>query len=478
MIQSAETLSVNNLWGHEKLYESLKNIFREKLWTEEYEKIKYQLRDQLLKVHVAYRLVKTQELKNKWRNYKKLDFEERIENSIQILTQEQFHWKTIRGSINNFIVNLFQVSWLEYGEKTSSVLSEIFSSEVAEWNVWEWEKWEHLDRIWNKWILSISDIEKHFKDLIQDIIIHTSTIAVSTNDIEKDVLFELAKLAWALSEWKHHGQMRDIWWEYIHHPIAVTRNNLEKSNTYNIKQSIVDLLHDVVEDTNISFETIQALFWSDIAIAIEIISKKSSLSFISKDNNKDIEKLFHLLDNEIINSKYYLNDYYKSIIRKIEADINDWSNENEEIVKLNSKESLELYKNSFITHGISENIFQCLCTYFELYKNPKYSKARNQLNKERLENYEEAVKNITEEKQIKFSEQETKEIEMLAATCKTSDRYHNNSTPKNIEQHFKNIDWTEEMILPWAKKVLWKNHPNIERLEEQVRNAHAEAVFA
>jgi len=246
--------------------------------------------------------------------------------------------------------------------------------------------------------------------------------------------------------------MRNSWEEYIHHPISVAEENLNNITPYNLKQALVDLCHDLVEDTNISFETLQELFWDDIALAVWTISKKSPLSFIENWNYTDIEALFGLLDEWILNTQFYLSDYYQSIIRKIEKLLNSEKSGSEK-EKLDSRKSLEKYRVLFLESWITPRTLELLCIYFDLYKTEKYKEQRKALNNK-----------IAQEHEINLSDSKIEEIAILAAQCKTSDRETNLDVKKSEKHHQQNIESTRNIIIPWAEVVLWKKHPNIQAL--------------
>lgn len=75
----------------------------------------------------------------------------------------------------------------------------------------------------------------------------------------------------------HEGQKRDDGSDYIDHPIRVCRYLLN----HGIRDDVTlaaSLLHDVIEDTNTTFEELVAEFGEDIAKIVDLLSKKKRIS--------------------------------------------------------------------------------------------------------------------------------------------------------------------------------------------------------
>lgn len=79
------------------------------------------------------------------------------------------------------------------------------------------------------------------------------------NDINKAL--QIATLA-------HKGQKDKVGKDYINHPIMVS------SMCTTLEAKIVGLLHDVVEDTNITLEYLKEFFSNDIIEAIDLVTKR------------------------------------------------------------------------------------------------------------------------------------------------------------------------------------------------------------
>ena len=130
------------------------------------------------------------------------------------------------------------------------------------------------------------------------------TISFSDLDIEinkyltKEEVKEIEK-AYKYAEKKHKGQYRKTGEEYIIHPLFVayilTSIKADKDTL------IAGLLHDVVEDTDVSKEEISSLFGDTVANLVDGVTKINSIN-ISTDNE-------------------HLTDYYKKIIVGMSEDV-------------------------------------------------------------------------------------------------------------------------------------------------------------
>lgn len=86
-------------------------------------------------------------------------------------------------------------------------------------------------------------------------------------DIYKENFLNSLDKALEIATNAHKGQFDKVGKEYINHPIAVS--NLCK----NKKAKIVGLLHDVVEDTEVTLDDLRKYFSNDIIEAIKLVTK-------------------------------------------------------------------------------------------------------------------------------------------------------------------------------------------------------------
>ena len=80
-------------------------------------------------------------------------------------------------------------------------------------------------------------------------------------------------LAYKIAKKAHKGQMRDEGTEYISHPIAVSKR------LTNPDEIIIALLHDTLEDTDVTYEEIKKEFGIAIADKIQLLTHKKGISY-------------------------------------------------------------------------------------------------------------------------------------------------------------------------------------------------------
>ncbi|QDP02731.1 bifunctional GTP diphosphokinase/guanosine-3',5'-bis pyrophosphate 3'-pyrophosphohydrolase [Thalassotalea sp. PS06] len=91
---------------------------------------------------------------------------------------------------------------------------------------------------------------------------------------------EMLKRAYVVAHEAHDGQMRSSGDPYITHPVAVARNLAEMHLDH--ETLMAALLHDVIEDTEVTKDELAELFGSTVAELVEGVSKLDKLSFSSK----------------------------------------------------------------------------------------------------------------------------------------------------------------------------------------------------
>ncbi|HZG14013.1 MAG TPA: bifunctional (p)ppGpp synthetase/guanosine-3',5'-bis(diphosphate) 3'-pyrophosphohydrolase [Candidatus Bathyarchaeia archaeon] len=96
---------------------------------------------------------------------------------------------------------------------------------------------------------------------------------------EKDL--EMIRRAYALADQAHTGQVRKSGVPYIMHPIAVA------GILVNLHMDAVTiaagLLHDVVEDTEITLETLREQFGNEVALLVDGVTKLDKIKYKSKE---------------------------------------------------------------------------------------------------------------------------------------------------------------------------------------------------
>ena len=111
---------------------------------------------------------------------------------------------------------------------------------------------------------------------------------------------DLKNKALQLAERIHAGQFRDEGTPYIEHILRVASTVQTHGNDTDV---IVALLHDVVEDSDLTVTDIESEFGEEIAAAVGLLTKRKDLSFddymaaIAADSTALYVKLADRLDN-------------------------------------------------------------------------------------------------------------------------------------------------------------------------------------
>ena len=104
---------------------------------------------------------------------------------------------------------------------------------------------------------------------------------------------EQTKKAMIIAYNAHHGQVDKSGVPYIFHPIHVA----EQMETE--EECIVALLHDAVEDTNITFEVLEKEFSATVIEALKLLTHDESIDYfdyVRKLKNNPIAKKVKLAD--------------------------------------------------------------------------------------------------------------------------------------------------------------------------------------
>lgn len=104
--------------------------------------------------------------------------------------------------------------------------------------------------------------------------------------------------AYEFSKQAHHGQFRKSWEPYISHPVESAIISLS------IKPDLVTIescfLHDVIEDTDYTYDDIEKLFWTDVAKVCEWVEKVSKVKYRAEDRNIwSLRKMFVAMAEDI-----------------------------------------------------------------------------------------------------------------------------------------------------------------------------------
>lgn len=110
---------------------------------------------------------------------------------------------------------------------------------------------------------------------------------------------ELIKKAYYFGELNHRGQKRNSGEDYFIHPIAVAKTI---SNMKLDDQTIcAGLMHDVLEDTSITYEEMEEEFGQEITFLVDGVTKLKNLNYSSREEKQaeNIRKMVMAMSNDV-----------------------------------------------------------------------------------------------------------------------------------------------------------------------------------
>ncbi|MDD3480988.1 MAG: bifunctional (p)ppGpp synthetase/guanosine-3',5'-bis(diphosphate) 3'-pyrophosphohydrolase [Patescibacteria group bacterium] len=113
---------------------------------------------------------------------------------------------------------------------------------------------------------------------------------------------KLVEKAYKFADAAHKGQKRKSGDPYITHPLAVARILLDLKMGHNVITAA--LLHDVVEDTDISVEMVEKEFGSDVASLVQSVSNLRKVDFSMYSNPEEVERAVLDVRNENLRSLF------------------------------------------------------------------------------------------------------------------------------------------------------------------------------
>lgn len=122
---------------------------------------------------------------------------------------------------------------------------------------------------------------------------------------------------------KHNGQKRKQGTPYYLHPLAVC--NILKDRGFSIEYQIAGLFHDLLEDTNTTYDEIKEISNLDIAEAVRLVTKEQGYNmedYINRIKNNNIARMVKLADRLHNLSETYLTS--KEFQRKYIEETNKW----------------------------------------------------------------------------------------------------------------------------------------------------------
>lgn len=116
---------------------------------------------------------------------------------------------------------------------------------------------------------------------------------------EKAYDIDKIQRAYALADVAHEGQMRSSGEKYITHPLAVASILLDYC--MDTDTICAALMHDVVEDTNVTLEEIQKQFGDDVALLVDGVTKIGKVPLNTKEEQQaeNIRKILMAMSKDI-----------------------------------------------------------------------------------------------------------------------------------------------------------------------------------
>lgn len=139
--------------------------------------------------------------------------------------------------------------------------------------------------------MDIKDLEKFFDYvpfLNQDTQIILDKIISETKKYLPADQIPLIQKAYDYAKEKHKWQVRLSWEEYIVHPLRATEFLIELKPDLETIQTCI--LHDVIEDCNVSESEIEKLFWTEVANLCEGMVKVSKIKYKWEDRHLETLK--------------------------------------------------------------------------------------------------------------------------------------------------------------------------------------------
>src|ERR671915_293974 len=122
--------------------------------------------------------------------------------------------------------------------------------------------------------MAILEAPERHQDLIGELI---AEVAEYNADVDRDLLAR----AFRFAAKAHEGQQRRSGEEFIHHPYAIARISAELRQPDEIVAAA--LLHDVVEDTEVSLDDVASEFGEEIAQLVDGVPKLTRVQFQSRE---------------------------------------------------------------------------------------------------------------------------------------------------------------------------------------------------
>ncbi|SMC59703.1 RelA/SpoT family protein [Sporomusa malonica] len=124
-------------------------------------------------------------------------------------------------------------------------------------------------------------------------------IVAKIKTYQPDAPLQLVEKAYQLAHSSHAGQLRVSGEEYIYHPLGVA--NILADLQIDAVTISASLLHDVVEDTEVTLEKLEKEFGKEIAMLVDGVTKLSRIEYKSKEEQQleNYRKMFLAMAKDI-----------------------------------------------------------------------------------------------------------------------------------------------------------------------------------
>ena len=118
----------------------------------------------------------------------------------------------------------------------------------------------------------------------------------------------LVESAYLLAKDAHEGQKRNSGEDFIIHPLKVAYNLAELS--MDVPTIIAGILHDIIEDTDVSYEQLAEIFGQEVADLVEGVTKLTKIQYKTKEERKaeNLRKMVIAMSKDIRVIIIKLND--------------------------------------------------------------------------------------------------------------------------------------------------------------------------
>jgi len=143
-----------------------------------------------------------------------------------------------------------------------------------------WYETQWYNNLWIQWFDSFYSLVKNLLS------IWVFEKDESYESIEWYDIYKI-KIAYQIAKNAHKWQMRSNWKKLFEHLERVWRLILDIFPNPSANEIIIAILHDILEDTDIKYETLKNIFWEFIADTVFSLSKKNLASYVEKLNENE-----------------------------------------------------------------------------------------------------------------------------------------------------------------------------------------------